>query len=164
VDGSEFIMEADMVITAVGQSPDLSFLPDDSKLQISLRGTIVTDENSLATNIPGVFAGGDVSSGPASVIEAIGDGKKAAAAIDCYLRGVPYPVPKPAPGVVEYDSKEMKMHLKEVDKEDRVDMQMLSVEERKGCTKEVCLGFSSEEEAIREARRCLLCRNSGLKY
>ncbi len=164
VDGSEFIIDADMVITAVGQSPDLSFLPEDSKLQISLKGTIVTDENSLATNIPGVFAGGDVASGPASVIEAIGDGKKAAAAIESYLKGVPYPAPKETPGVVEYDSREMKMHLKEVESEDRVDMQLLDVEERKTCTKEVCLGFSNKEDAVREARRCLLCRNSGLKY
>jgi NADPH-dependent glutamate synthase beta subunit-like oxidoreductase len=163
VEGSEFIVEADMIIKAVGQVPDLSLLPWDSKLQVSRRGTVVTEVRGMATNIPGVFAGGDVVSGPASVIEAVAAGKRAASGIDCYLRGVPYPPEYVKPPVVTMNDNHMKWHLREVETEDRIVMATLNPKERKDCTKEVGLGLS-EEETIREARRCLNCRNSGMKY
>jgi NADPH-dependent glutamate synthase beta subunit-like oxidoreductase/2,4-dienoyl-CoA reductase-like NADH-dependent reductase (Old Yellow Enzyme family) len=163
LEGSEFMIEADMIITAVGQVPDLSFLPLDSNLQISRSGTIVTETRAMATNIPGVFAGGDVVSGPSSVIEAIAAGKKAAAGIGCYLRGVAYLSEYIAPPVASMDDFNMKWHLREVEKEERTVIPALDVKERQSCTKEVSLGIA-EDEAIREARRCLNCRNSSLKY
>jgi len=163
VEGSEFIMEADMIITAVGQVPDLSFLPWDSKLQISRGGTIVTETRGMGTNIPGIFAGGDVVLGPSSVIESIAAGKRAALGIDCYLRGVPYPAEYIKPETASLDDTEMKWHLREVEKEDRVKIPVLSVEERRICTKEVNIGFS-KDDAVKEARRCLYCRNSSIKY
>jgi NADPH-dependent glutamate synthase beta subunit-like oxidoreductase/2,4-dienoyl-CoA reductase-like NADH-dependent reductase (Old Yellow Enzyme family) len=162
VPGSEFVIEADMVISAVGQTPDLGFLPEEMKLQLWLGGRIVADEN-MATNIPGIFAGGDAVTGPASVIEAIAAGKKAAIAIDCYLTGKLYPVKKPAVPFADMDDPLMKFHLREVEKEDRAVMPLLDAKERRKCFKEVHLGIK-KEEAIREARRCHTCRVSSMRY
>lgn len=162
VAGSEFIIHADMVISAVGQAPDLSFLPEGSKLQVWLGGRIATDEH-LATNIPGIFAGGDAVTGPASVIEAIAAGKKAAVSIDCYLTGKVYPGEKPPLPLAEMDDPVLKYHLREVEKEERVLMPMLDADDRSGCFKEVHLGLG-KEEAVREARRCLTCRVSSMRY
>jgi NADH-quinone oxidoreductase subunit F len=163
VAGSEFEIEADMIISAVGQSPDLSFMPEESKLQIWQGGRVMAEKNSMATNIPGIFAGGDAVTGPASIIEAIAAGKKAAVGIDCYLTGKPYPVEEPAPRIAEMDDSVMKFHLREIEKEERAMMPMLDVKARKDSFKEVHLGLA-EEEAVREARRCLNCRISGMSY
>lgn len=162
VAGSEFEIIADMVISAVGQSPDLGFLPDDGKLQLWLGGRIATD-NNLATNIQGIFAGGDAVTGPASVIDAVAAGKKAAVAIDCYLAGKLHPAEKPVLQLADMDDHVMKFHLREVEKEDRTVMPVLDVKERRSSFKEVHLGLS-KEEAIREARRCLNCRISSMRY
>jgi NADH-quinone oxidoreductase subunit F len=64
--GSEFFVKADTIIAAVGQAPDLSFLPPDSSLERTRWETLVVDSNTLATNIPGIFAGGDFVTGPGS--------------------------------------------------------------------------------------------------
>jgi heterodisulfide reductase subunit A len=160
---SEFILEADMIIRAVGQIPELSFLPWDSRMQVSRSGTIVTEPRGLATNIRGVFACGDAASGPSSVIEAIATGKRAAAGIDCYLRGVPYPHEEEKSVIATLDDSNMQWHLREIEKEDRTIIPTLDISERIGCTKEVSLGIG-KEEAIREARRCFYCRNSSMKY
>jgi len=162
VAGSEFEIKADMVISAVGQSPDLGFLPDDGKLQLWLGGRIATD-NNMATNIQGIFAGGDAVTGPASVIDAVAAGKKAAVAIDCYLTGKLYPVEKPVAQLADMGDPLMKFHLREVEKEDRAVMPVFDVKERRSSFKEVHLGLS-KEEAIREARRCLNCRISSMRY
>jgi len=85
VEGSEFILELDTVILAVGESPDLSFLPKG--IEVTENDTVLCGPVTLETSLPGVFAGGDVVSGPATVIEAIAAGKRAALYIDRYLRG-----------------------------------------------------------------------------
>jgi len=84
IEGTEFTVEADTVIVAIGQQADLEFLPE--KIQVGRSNTIVTDPFTLETSMKGVFAGGDVVSGPASVFEAIYAGWKAAGSIDGYLR------------------------------------------------------------------------------
>ena len=78
-------VEADMVITAIGQAPDLSFLNGDVGV---FRGAVQVDPYTMETDLPGVFAGGDASSGTASLIEAITDGKKAAGSIRRYLQSL----------------------------------------------------------------------------
>jgi NADH-quinone oxidoreductase subunit F len=78
---------ADTVIISIGQAVDLSFLSDDIQLERALWGTLVVDENTLATNMPGVFAGGDFITGPTFAIRAIASGRRAAIAIDKYLQG-----------------------------------------------------------------------------
>ena len=84
IEGSEFTADFDSVILAVGEEPDLSFLP--SEIEISER-KIMVNPFTMATTMPGVFAGGDAVTGPATVIEAIVAGVRAANSIDKYLRG-----------------------------------------------------------------------------
>ncbi len=84
IKGSELVIEADTIVMAIGQSSDLSHLPED--LSQSKEGTIVADRVTLETSMPGVFAGGDAVSGPSSVVEAIAGGKKAAVSIDRFLK------------------------------------------------------------------------------
>jgi NADPH-dependent glutamate synthase beta subunit-like oxidoreductase len=87
IKGSEFDMELDMIIPAIGQATELSFLGENSGIETTKRGTLAADTETLATSRPGVFAGGDAVSGPAMAIEAVAAGKRAAAYIDNYLRG-----------------------------------------------------------------------------
>lgn len=82
---SEFTVESKAVILAVGESPDISFIPKE--LETTKQNTIEANPFTLETSMPGIFAGGDVVLGPATVIEAIAAGMKAAASIDCYLKG-----------------------------------------------------------------------------
>jgi NADPH-dependent glutamate synthase beta subunit-like oxidoreductase len=84
VEGSEFKRETDMVILAIGESPDLGFLPKD--VELNEDGTLSVDLITMETSLPGVFGGGDAVTGPASVIEAIRDGKRAAESIENYLK------------------------------------------------------------------------------
>ncbi|AEC52472.1 putative oxidoreductase [Pyrococcus sp. NA2] len=82
--GETFIMEFDTVIIAIGQTPNKTFLQTVPELKVDKKGRIIVDEN-LMTSIPGVFAGGDAIRGEATVILAMGDGRKAAKAIHEYL-------------------------------------------------------------------------------
>jgi NADPH-dependent glutamate synthase beta subunit-like oxidoreductase len=80
------VLEGDTVILAIGQAPDLSFLRE--KTDVLGGRVIAVDPMTMETSLPGVFAGGDAVSGPATLIEAVAAGKIAAASIDRYLRGV----------------------------------------------------------------------------
>jgi len=156
IPGSEFFVEADTVIAAVGQAPDLSFLPPDSALERTRWERLVVDENRLATNLPGVFAGGDFVSGPGMVIDAIAAGRRAAIAIDKYLKGDTSRVEiyDLKPGVIEeVISKEEEETW---EPQFRPEMSRLPIEERKRSFKETELGFS-DEKARQEAKRCLRC-------
>ena len=86
IDGSEFIIPAQTVIPAVSQAADLTFLPVESKFEIN-RGRVKVDPATYASNVRGVFACGDFVTGPTTLIEAAGHGKKCAYAIDRYLSG-----------------------------------------------------------------------------
>jgi len=150
------IVEAEVVIVSIGQAPDISFLSKDSQLERALWGSLVVDENSLATNIPGVFAGGDFTTGPTYVIRAIASGRRAALAIDKYLKG--------EKGRVEIvdEKTAMKEDIglaldEEIEEErPRIKIQLEKPEERIRDFREVEKGFS-KEEAHREAMRCLRC-------
>ena len=84
--GSEFGLEADVVVTAIGQTPDLGFLSENLGMALSRKNLIEVDPRTAATNLSGVFAGGDVASGPRTVVEAVAYGKRAAKSIDLYLK------------------------------------------------------------------------------
>ena len=84
IKGSEFIMDVDTVVVAIGRMPNPIIQTTTEGLQFTKYGTIVADENGK-TSIPGVFAGGDIVTGEATVISAMGAGKKAAKAINEYL-------------------------------------------------------------------------------
>ncbi|SMB98918.1 NADH-quinone oxidoreductase subunit F [Thermanaeromonas toyohensis ToBE] len=147
VEGSEFTMDVDVVIAAVGQTVDREGLPAD--IEVTRAGTIAVNEKTLATNLPGVFAGGDCVSGPDTVITAIASGKKAAAAIDKYLGGDGVVVP-------EYKVERKRTAPVLEEKTARVCSGLLPVEKRLDSFAEVELGFT-EEQAVMEAARCLRC-------
>jgi len=149
VAGSEVEREFDVVIRAIGQVPQI---PEEMGLVIDKRGTMRTDPYTLSTELEGVFAGGDVVSGPASVIEAIAAGRQAAISIDKYLggKGIIDETLAPAEKVTSPPD------MEEEEKQYRPEMPLLAVRKRlKGFAK-VELGFS-KREAIREAKRCLKC-------
>ncbi len=87
IKGSEFEMEIDTVIVAIGNGPNPILLETIEGLKLDRRGNIVADEKTGQTNIKDIFAGGDIVTGAATVIAAMGAGKQAARAIDKYLRG-----------------------------------------------------------------------------
>ncbi len=155
VEGSEFTIEADTVVSAIGQRIDQECLSDLKGLKWTRRQTIQANTVSLETGIPGVFAGGDAVTGPATVIEAIGAGKRAAEAIDRFLSGIPQPKMPPVPvrrARVEWLEvpASTKMTLR------RPEMPLLNLERRRTTFQQVELGYT--ENVVREeARRCLRC-------
>ena len=85
IPGSEFVLECDVVVVAIGTRANPLLTATSPELKLNKRGNIEADENGM-TSLPGVFAGGDIVRGAATVILAMGDGKKSAQAIDDYLR------------------------------------------------------------------------------
>ncbi|MGI6328846.1 MAG: FAD-dependent oxidoreductase [Dethiobacteria bacterium] len=158
IPGSEFFVEADTVFAAVGQAPDLSFLPPHSALERTRWETLVVDKNSLASNVPGVFAGGDFVFGPDMVIEAVAAGRRGALAIDKFLKGDPSRVEMYdlKPDVIEEESPIGTGEEDNWEPQFRPEIPRLPFEERKYSFKEteLCL---EEERAIQEAGRCLRC-------
>ena len=149
VKGTEFTMNVDNVIIAIGQTVDKTALPKE--LNYTSWGTLEVDPVTLQTHIAGVFAGGDVVSGPADVVVAVAAGKEAAISIDRYLRGVSLTEERQVtPKRVENVSKE-RAQLKA-----RASTPLLKLDERKGSFAEVELSFD-EKTAIEEAKRCLNC-------
>jgi NADH-quinone oxidoreductase subunit F len=155
IEGSEFTIELDTIIFAIGQKPDVSYLAEDGELQITKWNTIKVDHETLQTKVDGIFAGGDVVSGPANVVDAIAHGKIAAKMIDKYINGQKiardYHVTRPAIKV-----EPVVLSEEEIENLSRPVMPVLSLSKRLKSFKEVELGFS-EEQAIREAKRCLRC-------
>ena len=157
-------IDADMVITAIGQRVDLSFLPATSKIKKTKRGTIEIDARGMDTNIAGIFAGGDVTRGQGTMIEAMADARKAATAIDCYLRKVELPPEPPEPILADVYEPAFQFHLREYTKETRTPVQSTPADKRKSNFKEVVLGFADKATCVTEARRCLTCRCSAVRY
>lgn len=93
--GSEFTIEVDTVVVAIGNKPNPLVPRTTPDLKLTKWGTIVADEHTMQTSIPGVYAGGDIVSGAATVILAMGQGKIASRAIDHYLRTGRNPEPPP---------------------------------------------------------------------
>jgi NADH-quinone oxidoreductase subunit F len=141
---------------SIGQAPDLSFLPPDSELERTKWETLVVNSNTLATNIPGIFAGGDFVTGPTFIIESIAAGRRGAAAIDKYLHDDKTPVLF-IDEREETPSEAVEEELKDVEEEKaRVKMPTAPPEDRIHDFREIELGFS-EEKAHEEAKRCLRC-------
>ena len=147
VAGSEFSIDIDSVISAIGEAPDI---PKRFGLVTTSRGTLQVGADSVATSRAGVFAGGDAVSGPASVIEAIAAGRKAAISIDEYLGGIGMidEVLLPQEEVVPLESLSLPGR--------RALTRSLPINERLTGFEEVDLGLT-EEVAIEQANRCLRC-------
>ncbi|MCK5514602.1 MAG: FAD-dependent oxidoreductase, partial [Deltaproteobacteria bacterium] len=153
---SEGFFPTDTLIMSVGQAPDLSFLPPDSDLERTKWETLEVNPNNLATNIPGIFAGGDFVTGPTFIIESIAAGRRGAVAIDKYLQGDETPVLF-VDEKEETPSETVEEELKDVEEERlRVKMPTAPSEDRIHDFREIELGFT-EEKACEEAKRCLRC-------
>jgi NADPH-dependent glutamate synthase beta subunit-like oxidoreductase len=150
VAGSEFDEEFDVIIAAIGQRPEI---PDHMGPTINGNGTICSDLDTLATDIDGVFAGGDVVSGPASVIEAIAAGRQAAISIDKYLGGNGVIDERLAPPEEVTASSEIG---EEEEESKRAEISLLEVDRRLQGFELVELGFT-RVAATEEAKRCLRC-------
>ena len=155
IEGSEFIVELDTLIPAIGQEPDVSSLASGNGLNISKWNTIEVDSETLYSGEGGIFAGGDVVTGPKTVTEAMAQGKIAAQMIHKYIQGEPvkreYKVTRPAIRV-----EGIELTDEEVEQLQKPSMPVLSIEERLGNFREVESGLTTEM-AVKEAKRCLRC-------
>jgi NADPH-dependent glutamate synthase beta subunit-like oxidoreductase/CO/xanthine dehydrogenase FAD-binding subunit len=144
-------VEADRIMMAVGYAVDLDFLGPRSSLKVE-RGLLKVDDETQTTTVPGIFAGGSVAHGPATVIEAIAAGKRAAVAMDAYMNGQ---------GVrIEDEGEEsgrafLKFNSDNLKITSRVEMPKLSVDKRR-ISVEDALGLGLEE-IEGEANRCFNC-------
>jgi heterodisulfide reductase subunit A-like polyferredoxin len=155
VAGTEFIVDVDLVVLALGQQPDLDFLGDAmSKYAITRGGNLNVDRVTYMTSRPGVFAAGDAIGQPWSVIDAIGTGKQAARGIDAFLRGIKLTDELVADAQVAVAHREL-LPEEKVPKP-RHSMPTIGLDERTRNYTEVELGFD-EATAVAEANRCLSC-------
>jgi heterodisulfide reductase subunit A-like polyferredoxin len=153
IKGSEFTMSVDTVIAALGQVPETDFVKQ-SEVSLSKRGAIEIDAKTGVTNVEGVFAGGDVITGPAFVIDAIAAGKKAARSIHQYLNGQPLEPEEEWKEPEKFSQEEMEDRKKRFPSRNKVEMREEPVKERVQDFREVALGYSLEE-ATEESSRCL---------
>jgi len=146
-------LDADLVITAIGQQPDLSFLGPEDHVELGPGGTVRVDPETLATTAAGIFAGGDAAFGPRNLIDAVADGKKAAAGIHRFLAG---------------DDEEPRFHFhfdkiptRAYQRSDAYDLlpreapPTVDLGRRTGIS-EVESGYDGSA-ALRQAERCLIC-------
>jgi NADPH-dependent glutamate synthase beta subunit-like oxidoreductase len=153
--GSDYFMDADVIISAIGQRVDFECMIDLTDLDWSRRNTINVKMASMETSMAGVFAVGDAVTGPATIIEAIGGGKRAADSIDRYLSGIPQAKMPPVPvRRARIDFLEVPASTKMILK--RPEMPLLNIDRRRTTYQQVELGYS-ENEVREEARRCLRC-------
>jgi len=157
VAGSEYVMEADYVISAIGQTQDLGFVGPACDVAVN-RDRLVADKLTAMTNVDGIFAAGDGVTGPQTAILAIAGGKRVATAMSRYMNGESV-----SPEKEEYNHVKARDYREidpaafgDVEKIDKVHMPMLTKEQRRHNFNEVELGMSGEQ-AQREAARCLSC-------
>ena len=152
IEGSEFFIPADHIIAAIGQTLDTSFAADTKEITFSDYGLLAVNPDTLATKKKGVFAGGDVVTGPKTVIEAIAQGKQAASSIAAYLQG------NEIPSFTETDNTEKT--YTPIDSHEpqkaRADIPTLPVTKRIQSFHEANLAMD-EATAQQEAGRCLNC-------
>jgi len=160
IEGADFIIECDYLIPAVSQSADLSLLPEEWELELTSWGTLKTNGRDYMTSRKGLFAAGDCEYGPMTIVNAVGQAKRAASVISRYVR---------TGEITLTDEEIMEDHLRKLrvyNKNEKVtgwlsglprqQSEKLSVEERRDNNREVNLGFT-QEVAIAEAERCMRC-------
>jgi NADH-quinone oxidoreductase subunit F len=154
VPDSAYKMPVGAVISAIGQKPALGDFPGIGDLEVTRKETISVAVNSQRTNIPDVFAGGDAVTGPATVVQAIGAGKRAAMAMHSYLRNQPFSeksLPRPRTMVAP-----MAMNYHEKAFIQRQEIPLIDLEKRINTFDQVELGLD-EIAAREEAKRCMRC-------
>lgn len=165
VEGSEFILEVDTVIPAIGQVADYCYMTPECGLEVSKSNTLTVDPETMATATPGIFAGGDVVLGARTVIEAIASANRAAEAIDSYIRS--------GKSVVG-SQHNLERHIEKMGVYEeaavpemiggrvRLEEEVRPVQERVQGFEEADLGFKYPSEVINEAQRCIKCLRLGL--
>src|SRR5512143_2371667 len=159
-EGSEHVIPCDTVIFSIGQAAGLAFIPPDTGVGTTRRGTVAVNPNTFAATRPGVFAAGDAATGTAFVIDSVAAGHRAADSIHLYLQGKPLERPPRSlelPVVkLSRNEIETRMARGEVKITPRVRASARNVAERVKSFQEVDLGYT-EAEAKAEASRCLAC-------
>ena len=152
---NQLSMPADAVIIAIGQACDSSTL-NNEQVKLTSRGTFAVDPNTLETSAPGVFAAGDAVIVPGTVTESMAAGRKAAASIDRYLRGLPPGGNRPLNGkeVIKIDPETIPDWFA---RKARWEIPQLAPADAIRCFEEANLGYT-QWQAVAEARRCLNCR------
>ncbi|GHO80217.1 hypothetical protein KSD_79880 [Ktedonobacter sp. SOSP1-85] len=157
--GTEFDLEVETILVAIGEAPDPAFLPEGTSVGVAPWGGLLINPTTLATGAPGVFAAGDVTSGPTDIIHAAAHGRKAAQSIHAYLRQLsPSAVSElpedefqtastlPSGGLITLDLRATPRAIMPLRQKDAVSNR----------SQEFALGLT-EEQARREASRCLRC-------
>ncbi|MDD5372458.1 MAG: FAD-dependent oxidoreductase [Sulfurimonas sp.] len=160
VEGASYVIEADYLIPAVSQSADLKLLPPEWEIEMTSWATIKTNGKDYMTSRKGIFASGDCEYGPMTIVNAVGQAKRAASVMSRYVL---------SGEVTLSDDEIMEDHLRKLkvyDKKEKITgwlkgvprqhSEVLEVEDRKYNNKEVNLGFT-QEEAMSEAERCMRC-------
>lgn len=159
IEGSEFDIPIDYVLVAIGEAPDPSFLPEGTSVEVAAWGGLLINPQTLATGAPGVFAAGDITYGPKTVIHAAAHGRQAAKNIHAYLRGLsprdvselPDDEPETASRLPEDGHVTLDLRTTP-----RAIMPMRDRSEARERLQEFALGFD-ERQAQKEASRCLRC-------
>jgi len=149
--GSDFVVEADQIVAAIGQALQPADIVDGTGMKMTRSNFIDVNPVTGQSSVEWVFAGGDAVTGPASVIEAISAGERAAVGMDKFLTGAEHAFwreDKKVDTFFDPDAEPVSY--------DRAEARLIPVTKRKGNFKEVELGLA-EAAAIREARRCLRC-------
>ena len=159
IEGSEFVLETDYVVPAIGQQVAHGFVTPEDGVGFSSWGTIEIKEDSLMTTRKGVFAGGDCVTGPATLVQAMAQGEQAARCIDDYLthgRVRFYPEARMSQLVADVQPMIASGVNIPVKHEYRVKVRELDPEVRKKMFEEVEKPISVDE-AYHEAHRCMRC-------
>ncbi|MBA2678879.1 MAG: FAD-dependent oxidoreductase, partial [Ktedonobacteraceae bacterium] len=159
IPGESFTLEANIILVAIGEAPDPSFLPRGTSIEIAAWGGLLINKETLSTGVPGVFAAGDVTYGPKTIIQAAAHGRKAAQSIHAYLRK------RSIRNVAEMPSGEVETASLlppggrvnvDLSPTPRAIMPLLRYDAIKVRSAETAQGFT-EEQARREGSRCLRC-------
>jgi heterodisulfide reductase subunit A len=156
VEGTESRLAVDLCVVAAGQQPDLEQMARADRARLTRWQTLVVDPTTLETSVPGVFAGGDVVSGPATVVEAVSAGARAAVYIGRYLRGEQLPGAPPDLPLPVVDRSVVLGRREAFSTIAPQGRRLLPAEQRVRGFQEVDLPMS-EEEAVQSASRCLDC-------
>ena len=160
VPATDHMLPADLIIWAIGQGPDFSFLPQDGSINTRFPVGIQSD-GAMMTSFPGVFVAGDVHRGVTFfVVDAIKEGHQAALSIDRYLRGDEGAQATALPPAVRLSDEQIQDRVSqgEISTHPRVEISSIPIGERVHNFREVDLTLT-EEEALAEAGRCLRCAN-----
>ncbi len=156
VEGSEYVIDCDAVIPAIGQRVDMAWAKEETDLEISKRNTFVVNPHTMQTSVSHVFASGDAVTGPATVIEAVSSGHKAVEAIHRFINGEDLELFAEAQAALPPPGQDWQEIPEDLPKEQRAANSYRDVGERARSFDEVNLGFS-EDMAQKEAQRCLNC-------